>query len=128
MTSKSILLLLLVVTTFIGMISMIPVLSATSKNQGCGPVGINIDFLLQRVNQSELIPCCVQHDTCYETCGINRTTCDSNFLNCMTNACATQNPSSTDCLNYATGLYWIVRAAGEPSYTITQVVNGCRSI
>jgi secretory phospholipase A2 len=128
MTSKSVLLLLLVVTTLIGMVSTIPVFSAPSKNRGCGPVGINIDFLLQKVNQSELTPCCVQHDACYATCGMNRTTCDSNFLNCMTNACATQNPSSNDCLKYATGLYWIVRAAGEPSYVITQAVNGCQSI
>ncbi len=116
---------IVLLTTVIGLVSSNLAINLPQRQRGCGPVGINIDPILEKENQTELVSCCVKHDACYSTCGMNRSTCNDNFLSCMKNACANQNPPSSKCLGYANTLYLITKTFGIPSYKVSQLVRGC---
>lgn len=40
--------------------------------------------------------CCDEHDFCYDTCGKNRDTCDTDFKTCLTKLCDTDYPHDPD--------------------------------
>ncbi|CAF0934760.1 unnamed protein product, partial [Adineta ricciae] len=92
---------------------------------GCGPMGLNIDKLLQKLNRNTLIPCCVQHDACYQTCGNKRSVCDDRFYTCLKTACSRQTPVSRECSTIATSMYTAVRGGGIPSFRRDQLNSKC---
>lgn len=59
---------------------------AQSKADGCGAGYFNINNVLKFINEDVMIPCCNQHDNCYEACS-GKGKCDLKFLNCMNAVC-----------------------------------------
>ncbi|CAF1397735.1 unnamed protein product [Adineta ricciae] len=92
---------------------------------GCGPMGLNVDKLLQKLDRNTLIPCCVQHDVCYQTCGNKRSVCDDRFYTCLKTACSRQTPVSRECSTLATSMYTAVRGGGIPSFQRDQLNSKC---
>ncbi|UJR18893.1 hypothetical protein I4U23_022021 [Adineta vaga] len=123
MMSYTINLMILLFMVFMSVVLSNPITNYTQSNRGCGPLGINIDPILQKEGVGGLTPCCVQHDACYSTCGTTRTMCNDDFRNCTTSFCATQQSSSSSkCLKYASALYTITSVLGIPSFEISQAV------
>mgnify|MGYP002388047698 FL=1 len=119
-TNSSVLLLMLL---SIATVSSFSIVNITQSHRGCGAVGINITPILNSANASEITPCCIQHDACYSTCNISKSTCDNNFYTCMKNACT--KAASSVCFKYAKIFYEIVKRLGLLSYEISQAVS-CR--
>ena len=55
---------------------------APSSN-GCGSFGVEIDLS----HIPNLSNCCDKHDICYDECGNSKTSCDSQFQNCLIHTC-----------------------------------------
>ena len=60
-------------------------------SNGCGAAGMNVDsgFNFQ--------PCCDRHDACYETCGMDKTSCDKLFRGCLNKTCRDKHGDSPEC-------------------------------
>ena len=89
---------------------------------GCGS-SFNINGLLKTVGEAVIIPCCNQHDYCYERCGKTKTSCDNAFHSCMRNACDNQNKSISIkklCNVDADALHRIVTLFGSGAYNRAQ--------
>ncbi|CAF1026789.1 unnamed protein product [Adineta ricciae] len=110
----------------LSLISLASSVSIISENSlGCGPMGVNIDLALNKIDRSEIIPCCVSHDACYRNCSMSRLTCDCTFYTYIKNRCENHLPN--DCKVFATNLFAMVRIEGVPSYKRDQESSKCLS-
>ncbi|CAF0958635.1 unnamed protein product [Adineta ricciae] len=108
------------------MTSLVSSASIISDNSfGCGPMGMNIDLALNKIDRREIIPCCVSHDACYRNCSMSRLTCNCTFYTCIKNRC--ENRLLNDCKVFATNFFAMVRIGGVPSYKRDQERNKCLS-
>ena len=56
---------------------------------GCGTVG----FQLQQMETMDFTECCNWHDACYATCGMQKSTCEKKFDQCLKKMCKTLQDS-----------------------------------
>lgn len=116
-------------STAIIIFSLLGLISSTLFKQGngygCGPMGLNVDPLLNILQRDQIVPCCEGHDTCYRTCNKSRSQCDCIFYDCIVQSCIKRVPLSVDCFIYATQFYTLIRAGGVPSYTRDQRESKC---
>lgn len=103
---------------------------------GCGPGYYNIDESLRGVGESVIIPCCNQHDLCYDTCGMPQSRCDNRFRRCLDTACSRLQGNGFEwwidvrraaCKLDGRVLYTIVNAVGSYAYQSAQRAHGCRT-
>ena len=92
-----------------------------SVSNGCGSK-ITIDYVLQLKGLQDLIPCCNEHDECYDTCNVIRAYCDNNFADCLNFVCNTIQPVSLKpvCSFDAKGMTNLVKAFGNPAFLAAQ--------
>ena len=81
----------------------------TATPNGCGSQGIVISPTL--LPNRQFLTCCNSHDYCYGSCNSIKDTCDTNFRNCMRNAC-----KDLKCKAIAESFYNIVKTAGCKSF------------
>jgi len=88
------------------------------KTNGCGPQQAQAVSQIANTWAPEFITCCNKHDTCYGTCGINKSACDVQFRDCMVGKClldigcrlkayaffrAVSEPTDASCKSYVNG-------------------------
>ena len=102
---------------------------------GCGSGYFNIDQDLKLVGESVIIPCCNQHDICYDTCGKTQYQCDNVFRSCLHSACRALNGNGFQwwidfrqaaCEQDGRILYQIVNAVGHYAFNSAQRAHRCR--
>ena len=76
-------------------------------SNGCGTAGMNVD------NGYNFKPCCDRHDACYETCGMDKASCDKLFKGCMSKRCRDEHPGDEKC------------ASNSALYTVGVTLMGC---
>ncbi len=66
---------------------------------------------------------CDAHDTCYQTCGSNKGSCDNAFLNNLTAVCTGVPPGECrdDCIDWAAWYVYFVETFGDGAYEADQV-------
>ncbi|CAF1082960.1 unnamed protein product [Rotaria magnacalcarata] len=101
---------------------------------GCGAGYFNIDQSLTDAGESVIIPCCNQHDVCYDKCGRTQKQCDEAFRSCLNSACAALKGNGFQwwidfrraaCELDGRTLYTIVNAVGSFAYKAAQRAHGC---
>jgi hypothetical protein len=127
MMMSKIYLILVISITLISVISADIITNYTQSHRGCGPVAIDVTPILNYINESDITPCCDQHDVCYSSCGPTETMCNNNFLNCTQNVCASQATNVAKCRAISCSFYYLVKLFGGPSYVISQAFAHCSS-
>lgn len=57
--------------------------------------------MIQVQGEEDFTYCCDRHDTCYATCGMNKSFCDKDFEKCMMKLCDTNFSRNKDCKSAA---------------------------
>jgi len=77
-----------------------PIVERDPSGQNCGTDSLDV---WDSPYGNDFGPCCVQHDTCYASCG-NRLACDQAWLACMMVECQVSSSGwldATQCLQWA---------------------------
>ncbi|CAF1050368.1 unnamed protein product [Adineta steineri] len=91
---------------------------------GCGHErGFKFDSILRKLNMDFTIPCCNEHDICYDRCNQTQIICDNDYRLCVQQAC--NKPVKTRfrslfCELYADLLFYIVGFAGTGAFDRAQ--------
>ena len=103
---------------------------------GCGASGgLTINWALEAVGESVIIPCCNAHDICYDTCGRTQIQCDKAFRSCLNSACNSLRGNSfkwwiefrrAACKLDGRTLYEIVNLSGTEAFNAAQIAHRCR--
>lgn len=91
----------------------------------CGDIRINVP---DAPSGASFFNACSKHDTCYETCGLARSTCDKSFLTNMRRACQGRevtNSLVSRCMEIANLYYLAVDQYGEEAYRKAQDKKRC---
>ena len=85
------------------------------STNGCGAGGLAVQTL------PEMVPCCDEHDYCYDTCGSNKQDCDNKFQECLLKTCeAPSAGTKQECEASASLLSVGVNAFGCHSFQLSQ--------
>ena len=76
--------------------------------------------MFQVDGQEDFTYCCDLHDACYETCGVSRKKCDTEFKKCMLDLCDSQFSENPKCLQAAKTYHLGVTALGSSFYQEAQ--------
>jgi len=97
----------------------------------CGSTFLQRALIPDEYGDANFGPCCRQHDTCYDTCGSTKSTCDNNFNSCLLSSC--DSAYSSDVINLpicraaGDGYAEAVRDAGDEAFHNAQVAQHCPS-
>lgn len=92
--------------------------TVTNAANGCGSK-VTIDKYLEENAYSNLVPCCNEHDDCYDTCGRKKSDCDNQFRTCTVNACK-KGEIVSNCVFAAAIMYTGVKVFGDEPYNESQ--------
>ncbi|KAJ8318134.1 hypothetical protein KUTeg_003225 [Tegillarca granosa] len=95
----------------------IPRAGFKASHNGCGSYG----FKIKSSNLPEMTECCNTHDACYETCNIDRETCDNQFKTCLENMCVKKKHAVPDCEATADMMYKGAVTLGCKAYKEGQI-------
>jgi RHS repeat-associated protein len=87
----------------------------------CGPGGMGDAGFFNKRWGADFSGPCANHDKCYSTCGVPKSTCDNNFLSQMQAVCSGKGRKSFafmkySCLKRAETYYALVAQYGDTAY------------
>jgi hypothetical protein len=106
----------ILVIFFLGILEIVSSQDCTPPVNGCGS-GITLPPGLDRYGYTG---CCNGHDICYGTCGRDKNSCDTDFLNCNMGVCH----GDSACVAGAQAMYHAVQSGGQSAYNGAQA-TGC---
>ncbi len=90
--------------------------STGSVGEDCG---WRLNPIFNFFNMGNLVPCCQEHKTCYETCNSTKLVCDSKLFKCNQQACS--NSTVNLCGQVSTAMFKAVQIFGFIEYENAQI-------